>query len=144
MSNRILSVQGERWDGANGWKVVQGTAARAGITSAELAQAGCTGMADPLCAPAASMRNTRRAAPEPTCSPPVWDAKWFGEVYFKPYPSCAANHPTIECALTLRETAALRSTDISAVKLIVAPPILRLFIAKPGSLPIAPASRRPK
>ena len=119
------------WDGAAGWKVAQGTAARSGIFSAELAAAGWTGMADPLLGPLGFYAQFTPGCARPALLTKDLGRTWHGEVYFKPYPSCAANHPAIECALTLRGKTAIDPAAIGSVRLLVTPGVLNLFIAKP-------------
>ena len=119
------------WDGGNAWKVQQGAAARNGILAAELAAAGWSGMADPLMAPCGFYGQFTPGAARPELLTRRLGRDWHGEIYFKPWPSCAANHPTIECALALRDREQLAPGDIASVRLMVAPHILNLFIAKP-------------
>lgn len=118
------------WDGAAAWKIQQGTAARNGILAAELARAGWTGMADPLLAPRGFYAQFTPGCARPALLTAQLGRRWHGEVYYKPWPSCAANHPTIECALALRDRAKLDPRSIASVRISVAPAVLNLFIAK--------------
>jgi 2-methylcitrate dehydratase PrpD len=119
------------WDGGNAWKVQQGSAARNGILAAELAAAGWSGMADPLLAPCGFYGQFTPGAARPELLTKRLGSDWHGEVYFKPWPSCAANHPTIECAIALRDRFRLSPRDIASVRVLVASHVLNLFIAKP-------------
>lgn len=119
------------WDGASAWKVQQGLAARNGIFAAELAKAGWSGMADPLLAPCGFYAQFTPGCVRPALLTKDLGRAWHGEVYFKPWPSCAANHPAIECALSLRQKARLEPGSIRSVRIVVEPRILDLFIAKP-------------
>jgi 2-methylcitrate dehydratase PrpD len=119
------------WDGASAWKIQQGTAARNGVFAAEAARAGWTGMADPLLGARGFYAQFTPGCVRPALLTQELGKTWHGEVYFKPWPSCAANHPAIECALTLREKAGLAPVDIEAVRILVNPRVLDLFIAKP-------------
>ncbi len=119
------------WDGAAAWKIQQGTAARNGIFAAELARGGWTGMADPLLSPRGFYAQFTPGCARPALLAQELGRVWHGEVYYKPWPSCAANHPTIECALTLRDRARLDPARIGSVRILVAPSVLDLFIAKP-------------
>lgn len=119
------------WDGANVWKLQQGTPARAGILSAEMAAAGWSGMADPLLAPCGMFAQFTPGCARPDLLTSRLGEAFWGEEYFKPYPSCAANHSTIECALNLREANRLSPSDIASVRIELPKHFMGLFIAKP-------------
>jgi 2-methylcitrate dehydratase PrpD len=119
------------WDGASAWKIQQGTAARNGIFAAEAARAGWTGMADPLLGARGFYAQFTPGCTRPALLTQELGKTWHGEIYFKPWPSCAANHPAIECALALREKTSPAPADIEAVRILVNPHVLDLFIAKP-------------
>jgi hypothetical protein len=69
---------------------------------------------------------------------------FFAEEYFKPYPFCAANHQSIECALSLRRAYGLQARDIDRILVRVQPPTLRVFRRPVGARPgqLQPAVRR--
>lgn len=119
------------WDGGSSWKIQQGTAARNGIYAVELANTGISGMADPLMAPFGLYGQFTPGVARPELLTTKLGTVWHAEEYFKPYPSCAANHPTIECALALRSRAAFDLTAIYGVRLIVPAGTARLFVGKP-------------
>ncbi|MPT47930.1 MAG: MmgE/PrpD family protein [Sphingobium sp.] len=119
------------WDGGGAWKVQQGTAARNGIYSAELAKAGWSGMSDALLAPCGFYRQYTPGCARPELLTADLGKIWYGETYFKPWPSCAANHPTIESAIALRQRTGIAPADIEKVRIYVQPHVLKLFIAKP-------------
>ncbi|MFD1788277.1 MmgE/PrpD family protein [Sphingomonas floccifaciens] len=119
------------WDGASAWKVQQGNSARNGILAAEMASAGWSGMADPLLSPSGLYAQFTPGCARPELLTKNLGRDWHGEVYFKPWPSCAANHPAIECALALRAKNRIDPAVIDAIRVRVAPHVLKLFIAKP-------------
>lgn len=119
------------WDGANSWKILQGTAARNGIVAAHFAEIGWSGMTDPLLSPCGFYAQFTAGCARPDLLTGGLGQEWNGEIYFKPWPSCAANHPAIESALTLRAREKLDPQAIDSVTIQVEPRILGLFIAKP-------------
>jgi len=119
------------WDGANSWKILQGTAARNGIQAARFAEIGWSGMTDPLLSPCGFYAQFTAGCARPDLLTGGLGSEWNGEIYFKPWPSCAATHPAIETALTLRERAKLDPSTIESVTIQVEPRIIGLFISKP-------------
>jgi 2-methylcitrate dehydratase PrpD len=119
------------WDGANSWKILQGTAARNGILAARFAEIGWSGMTDPLLSPCGFYAQFTAGCARPDLLTGGLGQEWNGEIYFKPWPSCAATHPAIESALTLREREKLDPKMIESVTIQIEPRILGLFISKP-------------
>ncbi|MBB5986774.1 MmgE/PrpD family protein [Sphingobium lignivorans] len=119
------------WDGANSWKILQGTAARNGVLAARFAEIGWSGMTDPLLSPCGFYAQFTAGCARPDLLTGGLGQEWNGEIYFKPWPSCAATHPAIESALTLRAREKLDPATIDSVTIEVEPRILGLFISKP-------------
>jgi len=119
------------WDGGNSWKILQGSAARNGILAAKFAAAGWSGMTDPLLSPCGFYAQFTSGCARPDLLTAGLGQEWNGEVYFKPYPSCAANHPTIETALNLRARTGLDPAQIEEVTIRVGAHVIGLFIVKP-------------
>lgn len=119
------------WDGGTNWKLQQGMAARNAIFCARLAQQGWSSMNDALLAPYGFFAQYTSGCAYPDALTADLGKAFYAEEYFKPYPSCAANHPSIECALSLREAHGIEPRDIRAVRVKVQPGTLRVFVAKP-------------
>ncbi|HWJ69603.1 MAG TPA: MmgE/PrpD family protein [Sphingobium sp.] len=119
------------WDGANSWKILQGTAARNGILAARFAEIGWSGMTDPLLSPCGFYAQFTAGCARPDLLTGGLGTEWNGEIYFKPWPSCAATHPAIETALALRMREKLDPAAIESVTIQVEPRIIGLFISKP-------------
>ncbi|MFC1900151.1 MmgE/PrpD family protein [Chloroflexota bacterium] len=101
------------WDGAPTFKIEQGTAARKGIVSAELAKAGWTGAIDPLF-------NERGGYFSRQCEHPEiltmdLGKKFYYEVIFKPYPGGRPTHIPIDAALALAIKNDVNTDDIDEV-----------------------------
>lgn len=122
------------WDGGTNWKLQQGAAARNAIFCAHLAKGGWSSMNDALLAPYGFFAQYTSGCAFPELLTADLGKAFFAEEYFKPYPSCAANHPSIECAFSLREAYGLKPSDIRSVKIRVQPPTLRVFVAKPFAM----------
>jgi 2-methylcitrate dehydratase len=122
------------WDGATNWKLAQGFSARNAIISADLAKRGWSGMGDALQAPHGFYSQFTAGCVRPKLLTDELGKVFFAEEYFKPYPSCAATHPSIECALELRQKFALAPGDVDAIVLRVQPSTYGIFVSKPFSL----------
>ncbi|MFC1921438.1 MmgE/PrpD family protein, partial [Chloroflexota bacterium] len=101
------------WDGAPTFKIEQGTAARKGIVTAELAKAGWTGALDPLF-------NERGGFFSRQCEHPEiltmdLGKKFYYEVIFKPYPGGRPTHIPIDAALNLASKNDINTDDIDEV-----------------------------
>jgi 2-methylcitrate dehydratase PrpD len=93
------SLQNE-WDGAITFKIHQGTSARGGIFSSELARAGWTGPDDALFGQFAYF-NLHGGCKHPEFLTKDLGKKYYADGSFKPYSCCAGTHPAIDCALAL-------------------------------------------
>lgn len=119
------------WDGATDWKLPQGLAARNAIFAAELAGRGWVGMADALQAPYGFYAQYTAGCTRPELLLAELGKAFYAEEYFKPYPACAATHPTIECALALRKNHRLAVADIESVQILMTTASLNVFVSKP-------------
>ena len=99
--NLIASAIQSLWDGATTFKLGQGTAARNGIFSAELAKAGWTGVEDALQSRFGYFQLYAKSCKDPDILTRDLGKKYYGEAYFKPYPCGLPNHVAINCALNL-------------------------------------------
>jgi 2-methylcitrate dehydratase len=119
------------WDGATDWKLPQGLAARNGVFAAELAKRGWVGVADALNAPYGFYAQYTAGCAKPEVLTKALGKAFWAEEYFNPFPACAATHPTIECALAMRENNKLKASDIQRWTIRIAPAGLNVFVSKP-------------
>ena|GEM_PF-500363 len=119
------------WDGATDWKLPQGLAARNGVFAADLAKRGWVGVADALTAPYGFYAQYTAGVAKPDVLTKDLGKAFWAEEYFKPFPACAATHPTIECALALRENNKLKASDVQRWTIRMAPAALNVFVSKP-------------
>jgi 2-methylcitrate dehydratase PrpD len=91
------------YDGAMGFKLSQGTAARNALTAVELARAGWVGMTDPLGARFGFFATYTAGCSRPEVLGEALGSAYFAEAHFKRYSSCMATHNGIEAALALYE-----------------------------------------
>jgi 2-methylcitrate dehydratase len=90
------------WDGIPAWKLVGGLAARNGIFAAHLASTGewpATG--DPFNAGYGFFGQFTTGCLNPAILSQELGRAYYGEEYFKPYPSCAATQAPMECVLEM-------------------------------------------
>lgn len=99
--NLIASAIQSLWDGATTFKLGQGTAARNGIFSAELAQSGWTGVEDALQSRFGYFHLYAKGCKDPAILIKDLGKIYYGEAYFKPYPCGMPNHVAINCALDI-------------------------------------------
>ena len=119
------------WDGATDWKLPQGLAARNGVFAAELAKRGWVGVSDALRAPYGFFAQYTAGCAKPEVLTKALGKAFWAEEYFKPYPACAATHPTIECALALRANNKFAAGDVERWTISIAPAGLNVFVSKP-------------
>ncbi len=115
LAGRAGGFGGGIWDGAPTFKIEQGTAARNGIVTAELAKGGWTGAIDPLF-------NERggffaRQCEHPEILTKDLGKKFYVEVIFKPYPGGRPTHIPIDAALNLTGKYDINTDDIEKVVL---------------------------
>jgi len=113
--NTIASAIQSLWDGATSFKLGQGTAARNGIFSAELAKEGWIGVEDALLSKFGYFFLYAKGCKDPNIMTRDLGKKYYGESYFKPYPCGMPNHVAMDCALKLVSKHGIRAEDISEV-----------------------------
>jgi 2-methylcitrate dehydratase len=107
------------WDGAPTFKIEQGTAARKGIVTAELAKGGWTGAIDPLFSEQGGYFS--RQCEHPEILTMDLGKKFYYEVIFKPYPGGRPTHIPIDAALNLALKNDIKTDDINKI-------ILHLYV----------------
>lgn len=130
--NQIASAIQSLWDGATTFKLGQGTAARNGIFSAELAKVGWTGVTDALQSRFGYFTMYAKSCKDPNILTRDLGKTYYGESYFKPYPCGLPNHVAIKCALDLVKKHDIQSDQISEIIIYVPPGALQdSYYAKP-------------
>jgi 2-methylcitrate dehydratase PrpD len=113
--NTIASAIQSLWDGATTFKLGQGTAARNGIFSAELAKEGWIGVEDALLSKFGYFFLYAKGCKDPNIMTKDLGKKYYGESYFKPYPCGMPNHVAMDCALRLLRNHGITTEDIAEV-----------------------------
>jgi 2-methylcitrate dehydratase PrpD len=121
-------------EGAHAFKLAQGLAARDGIIAAELAAKGWTAGSDPLQGKYGYFALYCKAH-DPSFLTRELGKEFYGDLMFKPYPSCRFIHSTIDCALELVHSHNITADNIAGVTIDVAPmhydsPLNQPFIAE--------------
>jgi 2-methylcitrate dehydratase PrpD len=133
--NLIASAIQSLWDGATTFKLGQGTAARNGIFSAELAKAGWTGVEDALQSRFGYFHLYAKGCKDPDILTQDLGKVYYGEAYFKPYPCGMPNHIAIKCALDIVAKHDFETEDITEVMITVPTGALKnSYYAKPFEL----------
>ncbi len=124
------------WDGVQSWKLVGGLAAKNGIFAAQLASTGAwPAMGDALLAPYGFFGQFTSGCINPAILTKGLGETYYGEEYFKPYPSCAATQAIHECALDACGQKQFAPDEIEAISVRMPAFILGTALA----LPFAPA-----
>jgi 2-methylcitrate dehydratase PrpD len=113
--NLIASAIQSLWDGAATFKLGQGTAARNGIFSAELAKAGWTGVEDALLSKFGYFFLYGGGCKDPAILTEDLGHKFYYEGYYKPYPCGMPNHPAIDAALAVAGSPGFNPSEIERV-----------------------------
>lgn len=122
------------WDGSTTFKF-QGMADHNGILAAQLAQKGWTGVDDALFSRFGFYNVYMKDCKDPDLLTRDLGKKFWGETYYKPYPSGMPNHTGIDCALKLVKENDINTDDIKEIIIHVAPTALtNSYYAKPFSL----------
>lgn len=119
------------YDGGTSFKLGQGTAARNAILAAGLAARGWTGMKDALGGRYGFFRQYTAGCVDKEILTGDLGRTFYGEAYFKPYPSCMATHLALECALGLHQISPVDPASIAAITVRMSAPRLDNFCAKP-------------
>lgn len=124
------------WDGIPAWKLVGGLAARNGIFAAHLAATGAwPSIGDALQAGYGFFGQFTTGCINPDILTQDLGRSFYGEEYFKPYPSCAATQAPMECVLEMCGGEQFSPTKIAQVTVRLPDFILGTALA----LPFAPA-----
>ncbi len=130
--NTIASAIQSLWDGATTFKLGQGTAARNGIFSAELAKAGWTGVDDALNSRFGYFTLYGAGCKDPGIMVKALGKVYYGEAYFKPYPSGLPTHNGIDAALALVKKHDINVDEIKTININLSPGTIgRSYYAKP-------------
>ena len=122
------------WDGATTFKF-QGMADHNGILAAQLAKKGWTGVDDPLFSRFGFYNVYMKGCKDPGLLTRDLGKKFWGETYYKPYPSGMPNHTAIDCALALVNKNEINADDIKEIIIHVSPKALtNSYYAKPFAL----------
>ncbi len=129
--NQMAGTVQDYWDGSHAFKLVQGTAARDGVLSAQLAQHGWTGLRDPLFAEYGYFRLFAQGCSDREAIFDRLGSYFYGEAIFKAYPSGLPTHTTIDCALALVHDQAVDVAEVDEVVIEVTASSMRNYYAKP-------------
>jgi 2-methylcitrate dehydratase PrpD len=117
------------WDGVHAFALLQGSSAKNGIFSAQLAKNGFTGMRDFLFS-----RYGFFSMYGGECDFEILTRdlgkKFYADVRFKPYPSCGGNDGAINCALNMHRNYKIKTNEISEVVLSVTPWVRDSFVGQ--------------
>jgi 2-methylcitrate dehydratase PrpD len=108
------------WDGATAFKLPQGLAARGGITSAQLAQAGWTGPEDALLSKFGYYKMFTGGCQKPQALTDNLGKNYYYDGTIKPYPCCRIPHAAIDGALALIKKYDFKADEIESVNLDIA------------------------
>ena len=117
--NLIAGAIQSLWDGATTFKLGQGMAARNGIFSAELAKAGWTGVEDALQSRFGYFFLYGGGLKDTTVMMKDLGKKFYGEAYFKPFPSGLPTHAGIDAALSIVHKYNIQAKDITGIDIIL-------------------------
>jgi 2-methylcitrate dehydratase len=107
--NMIAGAGGGLWEGANTFKLSQGTAARSGINAAQLAKGGWIGISDPL----TSYYNMFTGGlTQPDMITKDLGKKYYVEQVFKPWPGGRPTNAATQLAITLAKKYDIKPDDV--------------------------------
>ena len=107
--NMMAGAGGGLWEGANTFKLSQGTAARSGVNAAQLAKGGWIGISDPLSSYYASFTG---GLTQPDMITRDLGQKYYVEQVFKPWPGGRPTNAATQLAITLAKKYDLQADDI--------------------------------
>ena len=103
------------WDATTAFKLPQGLAARAGVFSAQLAEAGWTGPEDALLSQFGYYNMFTDGCEKPEYLTDKLGVAYYADSTIKPYPCCRIPHAAIDGALALRVKYNIKADDIKEV-----------------------------
>ncbi len=107
--NMMAGAGGGLWEGANTFKLSQGTAARSGINAAQLAKGGWIGISDPL----TSYYNTFTGGiTRPDMITKDLGRKYYVEQVFKPWPGGRPTNAATQLAITMAKKYDIKPGDV--------------------------------
>ncbi len=107
--NMMAGAGGGLWEGANTFKLSQGTAARSGVNAAQLAKGGWIGISDPL---SAYYTSFTRGITQPDMITRDLGRKYYVEQVFKPWPGGRPTNAATQLAITMAKKYDLRPGEI--------------------------------
>jgi 2-methylcitrate dehydratase PrpD len=107
--NMMAGAGGGLWEGANTFKLSQGTAARSGVNAAQLAKGGWIGISDPLTSYYASFTG---GITQPDMITRDLGKKYYVEQVFKPWPGGRPTNAATQLAITMAKKYDLNADDI--------------------------------
>lgn len=128
--NQMAGSFQNNYDAVHSFKLPMGLASRAGIFSAELAKKGFTGIKDPLFSKHGYF-NLYCQENEPEIITQYLGKKFYSDCTFKPYPTCRANHSSIDCSLELIREHDIDPDNIDEITASVTPVIRNMFVSQP-------------
>jgi 2-methylcitrate dehydratase PrpD len=130
--NMVAGAIQSIWDGAATFKLGQGTSARNGIFSAELAKSGWTGVEDALLSRFGYyfLYGSGKCA-RPEILTQHLGKKYYVEETFKSYPCGWPNQGPIQCALAILEKHKIKGDDIEEVVIRLPLRSLGIYYAQP-------------
>jgi 2-methylcitrate dehydratase PrpD len=107
--NMMAGAGGGLWEGANTFKLSQGTAARSGVNAAQLAGGGWIGISDPL----TGYYNTFTGGiTRPDMITAELGKKYYVEVVFKPWPGGRPTNAATQLAISMAEKYDIKPDDV--------------------------------
>lgn len=107
--NMMAGAGGGLWEGANTFKLSQGTAARSGINAAQLAKGGWIGISDPLSSYYASFTG---GLTQPDMITRDLGKKYYVEQVFKPWPGGRPTNAATQLAITMAKKYDIKADDV--------------------------------
>ncbi len=118
--NMMAGAGGGLWEGANTFKLSQGTAARSGINAAQLAKGGWIGISDPLTSYYTMFTG---GITQPDMITKDLGKKYYVEQVFKPWPGGRPTNAATQLAITLAKKYDIKPDDIKEVNYRTSPGI---------------------
>jgi len=129
--NQLAGTSQSIWDGTTSFKLAQGTSARNGIFSAQLAKAGWTGPDDALLSDFGYYHLYTEGCIKPEILTRDLGKKYYADAVFKPYPCCRGTHVVIDSALSLLQKHDIKAEDIAEVTIYIPPGGVGGFLEQP-------------